>query len=107
MIKWRKFSSDEKTVSGVIYSGPCYYFGFSVSPGGTDRTIVVYNALSATGTKVEVTWTADGTKKMDGHEHASPVYCDTGIYLSTSGTGEKVVVYYLPANFAAKDLPSD
>ena len=68
----------------LIYSGECWYYGFTCLPGGADRTIVIYNATSATGTRVEDA-IADGTKTFDGHSHAIPVHCATGLYITLAG----------------------
>jgi hypothetical protein len=68
------------------------YYGFVAVPGGSDRTITLYDhASAASGLEVE-DFVADGTKKSDGHSHTKPVLCLNGLYLSMSGG--TVVVYY-------------
>ena len=86
-----KKSSGEKSSSEIIYTGECLYYGFVCLPGGSDRTIKLYDELSATGTVIE-SFIADANKPTDGHSHANPVYCSKGIYLSLSGGS--VVVFY-------------
>jgi hypothetical protein len=89
-----KRASGVMTTSGVVYAGPCIYFGFVCRTGGSNRQIDIYDNPSApTGTIIE-TFLCDGNKPTDGHEHATPVICDNGLYLSTPGAGEAVEVYY-------------
>jgi hypothetical protein len=87
-----KKSSGEKVASGLIYEGPCYYYGFVCVTGGSNRTVKLYdNESAAAGTVIE-SFTADGNKPTDGHSHANPVHCENGIYLEMSGG--TVVVFY-------------
>ena len=96
--KFRKMiPSAPLTSSGVIYVGQCFYFGFVCNVGGASGNIIFYdNASAASGASLEGTWALDNTKKMDGHEHANPIFCQNGLYLSTPGQGESVIAYYLP-----------
>lgn len=95
-MKWLgKTSSGALTADSLIYDGPCLYFGFVMVPAGADRTVYIYDNITATGTKVE-NFTADGQKKTDGHSHSVPVICDNGLYLDISGG--TIVVYYQPTS---------
>jgi hypothetical protein len=86
-----KKSSGEKTSSGIIVSGPCLYYGFVCLPGGSNRTVKLYDNTAASGTEVE-SFVADANKPTDGHSHSNPVFCNNGLYLSM--TGGTVVVFY-------------
>lgn len=90
---WKKFSSGVKSSSGVIFTGPCWYFGFVAKTAKASYTVQVYDALAASGTLME-DYVTDATREIDGHSHAHPVLCRNGIYLSISGGS--VIVYYLP-----------
>ena len=93
----KKESSGRISASAIVWRGACYYYGFTCIPGGADRTIVLYDALSATGKRVD-DFIADGAKKTDGHSHAIPVKCTTGLYVSM--TGGNVVVFFQPIGTA-------
>ncbi len=86
-----KKSSGKKTGDSLIASDRCYYYGFTCIPGGIDRVITIYDAVSAVGTEIE-DFSVDGTKKTDGHSHSVPIKCENGIYLSISGGS--AIVYY-------------
>lgn len=89
-----KKSSGRVSASAAIYGGMCLYYGFTCKPGGTNRTVILYdNASAASGTEVE-DFTCDANKTTDGHSHANPVLCSNGIYASLSGGS--IVVYYQP-----------
>ena len=93
-----KRSSGLITAAALVWSGPCYYFGFVCEPGGDDQTIDIYDSNGATGLQVE-NFTADGDKTTDGHSHSMPVFCATGLYINPSGG--TTVVYYLPLDECA------
>lgn len=87
-----KKSSGEKTESGIIFTGPCVYCGFTVLPGGTNKTIKIYDGVDDSGIVIE-SFIGDANKPTDGHNHgAVPVDCRNGIYLSMSGG--TVVVFF-------------
>jgi len=92
---WKKLSSGKKIASGVICDGPCLYFGFVCLPGGVNRTVTLYDELTATGNEVE-DFIANANLPSDGHSHSNPVVCSKGLYLALGGGS--VVVYYAPYN---------
>lgn len=89
----KKLSSGKKSSSELIYTGPCFYYGFTCRTGKSSFTVTLYDELSATGTAVE-DYQTDANKEMDGHSHSSPVVCSKGLYLSLGGGS--AVVYYVP-----------
>lgn len=89
----KKLSSGKKVASVLIYTGSCYYYGFTCVTGKAKFQVTIYDALSATGTEVE-DYSTDAAKEMDGHSHAIPVVCRNGLYLSLGGGS--AVVYYVP-----------
>jgi hypothetical protein len=90
---WKKLSSGKKTSSGLVVSGPCYYFGFTTVTGRIKYQVTIYDSTSESGTIIE-DYSTDASKEMDGHSHAHPVVCRNGIYLSLGGGS--AVVYYAP-----------
>jgi len=88
-----KRASSRVSASAIIWTGPCWYYGFTCLTGGGDRTIVLYDNTAASGVRVE-DFIADGAKKTDGHSHAIPIYCATGIYASL--TGGSINVFFKP-----------
>lgn len=90
----KKLSSGVKTSSSVIYTGPCYYYGFTCRHNKTQFDITLYDNTIAVGNIVEA-YRTDSNKVMEGHSHSNPVVCQHGLYLDMSGLGE-VVVYYIP-----------
>ena len=89
----KKLSSGKKTTGGIIFTGPCYYYGFTTVCGKTKYQVTLYDALAATGTAIE-DYSTDAAKEMDGHSHAIPVLCSNGLYLALGGG--TAVVYYVP-----------
>lgn len=94
--RWKKVPSLEVSTDAVVHVGKCLYFGFVCAPEGSEQTINIYDSAAVAGAsvKVEPTWTADSTKKMDGHEHTNPVLCKNGLTIVLSGG--KAIVYYQP-----------
>jgi hypothetical protein len=90
---WKKLSSGKQTGSGIIYTGACFYFGFTCDNGKASFQVTIYDALTATGVAVE-DYTTDANKEMEGHSHAHPVVCRNGLYLSLGGGS--AIVYYTP-----------
>ena len=89
----KKLSSGKKTDNALIYTGPCYYYGFVCASGKAKLTITIYDGVAAAGTVVEY-YITDANKEMDGHEHANPVVCSDGLYLALGGG--TAIVYYVP-----------
>lgn len=90
---WKKLSSGKITASGVVYSAPCFYFGFTTVTNKTKYQVTLYDGLNASGLVVE-DYSTDAAKEMDGHSHAHPVVCREGLYISLGGGS--AVVYYAP-----------
>ncbi len=89
----KKLSSGKKIASGIIYEGPCYYYGFVAVSGKTKFQVTIYDNTAGSGTEVE-DYSTDANKEIDGHSHATPVVCSKGLYL-TSGGGS-AIVYFVP-----------
>jgi hypothetical protein len=90
--------SGSKTGSALIYTGAASITGIAVSTDGTNaQTVDVYDALSATGTKLIPTWTVttSSTDRMQTIGFYPPVKAGTGIYVNVSGSGTVAYeVYY-------------
>jgi hypothetical protein len=89
-----KRSTGRMAASALIFTGPCWYYGFTGLPGGANRTVEIYNNTAASGTKVE-DFIMDGAKPTDGHSHAIPCYCSNGLYAAFSAGS--INVFYKPA----------
>ena len=85
------------SASQLVWTGPCWYYGFTCKTGGADRTLIIYDNTAASGTRVE-DFAVDGSKATDGHSHAIPIYCNIGLYLSI--TGGTVNIFYKPVKMA-------
>lgn len=92
-MSWKALSSGVQSGSGIIYNGPCFYFGFACKNGGASFNIVMYDSITASGTAIE-DYQTDENKQMEGHVHNSPITCSNGIYLSLGGG--TAIVYYTP-----------
>ena len=92
-MSWKAMSSGVKNTSQVIYTGPCFYFGFACKNGGVSFSITLYDNTAASGTEIE-DYQTDANKQMEGHVHNSPITCSNGIYLSLGGG--TAIVYYTP-----------
>jgi hypothetical protein len=90
-----KRSTGRVSASGLIFRGPCWYYGFTGLPGGANRTTIIYDNTAASGTQVE-DFVMDGNKPTDGHSHAIPCKCQNGLYLSLAGGS--VNIFYKPAS---------
>jgi hypothetical protein len=87
-------SSGLKTASAAIVTGPGKLRGVMVEADGTNAaTVVIYDALSATGTELAKV-IVDATLTYDQMIFESGISADTGIYLSIAGTGCKAIVLY-------------
>lgn len=80
------------SADGIVYTGPCVFYGLKVITAGT--SVTVYDNTAASGVTVMVataTTTADAFLQPAG---AAGVRMDTGIYLDL--TGGTYVAVYLP-----------
>lgn len=92
-MSWKALSSGKLVSSQIVYTGPCFYFGFTCRNAGASFTVTIYDNISATGTEVE-DYQTDTNKEMEGHALNSPITCRNGIYLSLGGGS--AIVYYSP-----------
>lgn len=92
-MSWKAISSGTLTTSQIIYTGPCFYFGFSCKNGGAAFNVVIYDNTAGSGNEVE-DYATDANKEMEGHVLNSPVVCSNGLYLSLGGGS--AIVYYTP-----------
>jgi len=89
----KTLSSGKKIASGLVYSGPCNYYGFTCRTGKVSFVVTIYDNISEAGTEVE-DYKTDANKEMDGHSRAVPVVCSKGLYLSLGGGS--AIVFYVP-----------
>jgi hypothetical protein len=90
-------SSGSKTASAVIYNGAGSLHGIAVSTDGTNaQTVDIYDALSATGTKLIPTWvvTTSSTDRTQYYGFYPPVRYETGCFVNVSGSGTMAYVVY-------------
>ena len=88
-------STGIKSASALINNGKTILAGAHVITNGTNAvTLIVYDALSATGTAVF-------KQVVTGTDNAIPytlpiggIRCDTGMYASVSGTGAEYILFY-------------
>jgi hypothetical protein len=89
-------SSGTKTASGVMMAGPGRFFGFLVTPDGTnDVTMTIYdNASAASGVKITSTmvFAGDGGSQT-WQPPIEPVDCFNGVYVEVSVEGAGTVEY--------------
>ena len=84
----------EYTATGLISGGPCRLKYVKVITNGTnDAKAVLQNGLTATGEVVDET-TVVGANNYGGGNVNPPdgVRCDTGLYLTLTGTGASVII---------------
>jgi len=92
-MSWKAISSGKLVSSQIVYTGPCFYFGFACKNAGAAFNVVIYDNTAASGTEVE-DYGTDSNKEMEGHVLNSPVTCSNGLYLSLGGGS--AIVYYTP-----------
>ena len=82
--------------SGQACSGKCYLTGLTVYTNGTnDATVVVYDGTSASGKEVSRMKVFGGLFVDKLPPFTFPVFCQSGIYLTISGTGAGAIVEYM------------
>lgn len=84
----------EYTATGLISGGPCTLKYVKVVTDGTnDGKAILQNGLTATGEVVDET-TVVGANNYGGGNIDPPIgiRCDTGLYLTLSGTGATVII---------------
>ncbi len=87
-------STGLKDASAILKTGSCQLCGVLVVTNGTNAaTVVLYDALSATGTEL-FSGIVAGTTGFQGFFPVHPIKAKTGIYAAISGTGAKCIVYY-------------
>lgn len=90
-------SSGLLTATTQIATRSCILYGFQINVAAADGTIVLYNSPVST---------SDATKVVDKHLlkannsgdnqwfGENGIYCDKGLYITLSGSGAEMVVYY-------------
>ena len=87
-------SSGEITSSSAAASVPAKLGGLLILTDGTnDATVILYDAASATGTKL---WEAKvpASDEYGGCMFPEPIEAMIGIWAELSGTGASCIVYY-------------
>lgn len=92
-MSWKAVSSGVISSSQIVYTGPCFYFGFTCKNGQASFDVTLYDNTAASGTEVEA-YKTDANKEMEGHVLNSPVTCRNGLYLALGGGS--AIVYYTP-----------
>jgi len=87
-------SSGVKTGAVAIDTGGGYLTGVLVNTDGTNpATVILYDSLGASGTKVYQGGCAGATRHLP-FAPAIPIKYDTGLYLDISGTGASCLIHY-------------
>jgi hypothetical protein len=82
------------TTGNAIVTGPCRIFSMAVSAAaGATGVLTIYNALTATGTSIQIKAPATGSSQFTfGREG---IRFDTGLTIASSGTPDGTAVTYL------------
>ena len=87
-------SSGEITASENTNNGVALLGGVQILTDGTNpATVIIYDAITATGTKLYEAVVA-GANNTQFDSFNVPIKASTGLYVSLSGTGATVIVYY-------------
>lgn len=88
-------SSGLLAADGIVYAGPCYFWGVVAGADNTNAgSVILYdNASAASGTVISKV-IVDATTTNAGSMPGVPVYCKNGLYLDIGGTGAECVVYF-------------
>ena len=98
-------SSGSKTTSGIMMMGPGRFFGFLVTPDGTNNVTITFydNATAASGVKLTTTLTFAGN---GGSQTWQPpieaVDCFNGVYAAVSVAGGGSVEFITYTESGAK-----
>lgn len=90
--------SGELDTSTLIHTGPALVTGVKIRTNGTnDVTVELHNTVDGSGDPVD-TWKVTGSENYGGTQYGfAPVYMDTALYISVSGTGGLFYVFYAPS----------
>ena len=88
-------SSGLLNASGVIFAGRQRVNALTIfSNGLVDATVALYDNPSAGSGKIGVQGLCVGANKVTHFVFENPVFFDTGLYASVTGTGASFIVYY-------------
>ncbi len=87
------FSSGLTTTDRLIATGNCYYYGMNIISGASTAVIVIYDAITISGTTVDK---GQCTTSQAACSRPLPwgVEVFDGIYADTTGTGAAYTVFY-------------
>lgn len=86
------------TASGLINSGPCVFYGFTIGTDGVnDPTIAIYNNTAGSGQKVIPSNSYDASLLGLNGATGMKVWCDMGLFITITCAGNvEVVPQYVP-----------
>jgi hypothetical protein len=87
-------SLGEKTADGILWTGTGRLAGVTLisNAAGADATIILYDALSATGTKVFEGFLDAATSDTTAHfNFDDPIRFEVGLYLDITGTAASCI----------------
>lgn len=84
----------ELTASGQAVTGGCWITGLQIVTDGTNAaTVTLYDGTGTSGKKIGTFW-LPGALYGDRYQWTFPRRCESGIYLSLSGTGASAIIEY-------------
>jgi hypothetical protein len=87
------------TSSGLIATGPGYYYGIKVNTDGTNSaTVVVYDNTAASGTVIDpsTVYATSASQKTASIQFNTPLLFNNGLYVSITCSGTtSVTIYYV------------
>ncbi len=86
-------SSGLTTTDRLIASGNCYYYGMEIISGASTAVVVVYDAVTISGTSIDKVSCPIATS-MCPHPLPFGVEVFNGIYADVTGTGAAYTVFY-------------
>jgi hypothetical protein len=89
-----QYKSSGLQSSVIIKTGAGQFGGvLIITNGSVDASVIIYDALSATGTEL-FKGTVAAASNFGSFFTSFPVKVKTGIYIAVTGTGAKAIVYY-------------
>lgn len=81
------------TADALVFTGPCIYYGYSVTTATATAAIQVRDAVSAGGGTV--IGTINASTAIGQYPTTTGVYCETGLYVdyAASATGTVVALF--------------
>lgn len=86
-------SSDIKSASAIISTGPAIFYGLQVNAGSGNASIQVYSSQSASGVTLDY-HNSINSNTNQSQWYSNGILAPNGIYVTLTGSGAQYIIYY-------------